>query len=98
MDRRPSLGHGHTTPTALIHPVNLLQEVAFYRRRWRAVLRSLFPQKINSLRRLRSWLRLGRRSTAVTRLREFYKEGLGTMIATRPATACIFVAENRLIK
>jgi hypothetical protein len=28
--RRPSLGHGRTTPTALIHPVNLLQEVAFY--------------------------------------------------------------------
>ena len=37
-------------------------------------------------------------SAAVTRLKRFYKEGLGTMIATRPATACIFVAENRLIK
>lgn len=30
VDRRPSSGHGRTTPTALIHPANLLQEVAFY--------------------------------------------------------------------
>jgi hypothetical protein len=37
VDRRPSLGHGRTTPIALIHPVNLLQEVAIYRRRCNAV-------------------------------------------------------------
>src|SRR5690349_22048823 len=49
VDRRPSSGHGRTTPTALIHPANPLQEVAFYRRRWRAILRALLPRKISSL-------------------------------------------------
>jgi hypothetical protein len=33
VDRRPSSGHGRTTPIALILPANLLQEVALYRRR-----------------------------------------------------------------
>src|SRR3954453_20480394 len=64
VDRRPSLGHGRTTPTALIHPANLLQEVALHRPRWRATLRALFPRKINNLSRPRSWPKLGRRSTA----------------------------------
>ena len=62
-DRHPSLGHGRTTPTALIHLANPLHEVAFYRRRWRAILGSRFSRKINSLRRA-SWRpKLGRRST-----------------------------------
>jgi hypothetical protein len=67
VDRRPSLGHGRTTPTALIHPANLLQEVALHRRRWRATLRALFPRKINNLSRPRSWPKLGRRSTVQQR-------------------------------
>jgi hypothetical protein len=43
VDRRPSSGHGRITSIALFHPANLLQEAAFYRRRWRATLTILFP-------------------------------------------------------
>jgi hypothetical protein len=59
VDRRPSLGYDRTTPTALIYFTNSLHEVAYYRRRWRAILRALFPRKINSLSRPSSWHKLG---------------------------------------
>jgi len=64
VDWRPSLGHGRTTSIALIHLANLLQEVVFYRRPWRTILRALFPRKITSLNRPSSWPKLGHRSTA----------------------------------
>jgi hypothetical protein len=63
VDRRPSLGHDRTMSNALIDLANSLHEVAFYRRRWRAILKSLFSKKINSLSRSSSWPKLGRRST-----------------------------------
>jgi hypothetical protein len=65
VDRRPSLGHDRTTSTAFIYLANALHEVAFYRRRWRVILRVLFFRKINSLSRLSLWPKLGRRSTVM---------------------------------
>jgi hypothetical protein len=63
VDRRPSLDRDRATPSALNYFTNSLHEVALYRRRWRVILRALFPRKINSLSRPSSWPKLGRRST-----------------------------------
>jgi hypothetical protein len=66
VDRRPSLGHERTTRIVLICLANLLHEVAFYWRRCRATLRTLFSRGVNSLSDPSSWPKLGRRSTADT--------------------------------